>query len=255
MNTLGFTTEYYTLWEVSEPIKRYGAGAVINGVFHGTIYWEQACIYMQNLSKDYDKAVKKIAALGEFAEDLDLRGHSSFVRNVKTETIDYPDHIFPFGQLTGQDIRECDNVWQLTRTMNDDKNKRRRVIARHRLIELGELIRNTSFPGEDRYIVKGHFRRLKERADEQLASGHFFEAGKRIQLTVRRIGGFGYETQYGMCFIEKYITEAGQLIKYKGSSPLQLPDGFCAVAGMVEHSEYNGQPETRLKRMKLVSAC
>lgn len=251
MNTLGFTTEYYTLWEVSEPIKRYGAGQVINGVFHGNIYWEQACLYVQNLSKTYDKAIEKIANIGEFVEDLTLRGHSSFVRNVKTETIDYPDHIFPFGQLMGQDIRQSDNVWQLTRTMNDDKNKRRRVIARRRLIELGELIRNICFASEDNYIPKGHFQRLKEQADKLAASGHFFEAGKRIRVNIQRIGGFGFETQYGITYIEEYMTEAGQLIKYKGSSPIQLPEGFSTVIGTIEHSEYKGYPETRLKRMKI----
>lgn len=251
MNTLGFTTEYYTLWEVSEPIKKYGAGQVINGVFHGNIYWEESCIYVQNLSKDYDKAIRKIGCLGKYVEDLTLRGHSSFVRNVKTETIDYPDHIFPFGQLMGRDIRECTNVWQLTRTMNDDKNNRRRVIARQRLIELGELIRNSHFADEDRYIAKGHFQRLKERADKQAASGHFFESGKRIELIVRRIGGFGFETQYGITYIEEYMTEAGQLVKYKGSSPIQLPEGFCKVVGTIEHSDYQGQPETRLKRIKI----
>lgn len=251
MNTLGFTTEYYTLWEVSEPIKRYGAGQVINGVFHGNIYWEQACMYIQNLSKDYDKAVKKIDSLGEYAEDLSLRGRSSFVRNLKTETIDYPDHIFPFGQLMGQDIRECDNSWQLMRTMKDDKNKRRRLLARKRLLELGELIRNTHFSDEDKYILKVHFQRLKERADKQAASGHFFESGKRIELIVRRIGGFGFETQYGITYIEEYMTEGGQLVKYKGTSPIQLPEGFCKVIGTIEHSEYQGKAETRLKRMKI----
>lgn len=251
MNTLGFSTEYYTLWEVGEPIKRYGAGQVINGVFHGNIYWEQPCIYVQNLSKIYDKATQKIAALGDYTEDLSLRGRSSFVRNLKTETVDYPDHIFPFGLLVGQDIRQSHDLWQLTRTMQEDKNKRRRVIARRRLIELGELIRNTRFAGEDTYIPKGHFQHLKERADKQAASGHFFESGKRIELSIRRIGGFGFETQYGITYIEEYMTEAGQLIKYKGASPLQLPEGFSKVIGTVEHSEYKGRSETRLKRMKI----
>lgn len=251
MNTLGFTTEYYTLWDVSEPIKKYGRGSTINGIFYGEVYWVQACSYVQNLSKDYTKAVDKIKSMGAYSEDLSLRGHSSFVRKVHSENIQYPFYIFSFGILIGQDIRQCTDIWQLTRTMNEDKHTRRRAIARRRLIDLGELVLNIQFTGEDKYISTTHFRRLKENADKKAASGHFFEAGKRITVNLRRVDGFSFDTQYGTMFIEEYMTEEGQLLKYKGSSPLRMPEGICAVVGTVEHSEYKGQPETRLKRMKL----
>ena len=257
MLTLGFTSMYYTLWEVGEPQKRYTSGATVNGVFTGSFYMEQQCTYMQNLSKDYDTAVRKIEEIsgGKYGIDLDLRGHSSFVRNCGSEGNDMPDYVFSFGQLAGHDIRMATDVWQLNRAMKEERGRRRRVYARRRLIELGELVRNPF--GGDNYITPTHFKYLSDKADKASKSGHFFENGSRVTLTLKRIGGTSWHVQFGyrqsIMFLEEYITEAGQHVKYKGSSPLDINDEFVEIVGTVEHSEYNGLPETRLKRMKLAS--
>lgn len=257
MLTLGFSSQYYTLWEVSEPKKRYTSGATVNGVFTGSYYMEQKCTYIQNLSKDYDAAIAKIneQSGGKYGIDLDLRGHSTFVRSCGITGNDMPDYVFSFGQLVGQDIRTATDVWQLKRAMKEESGKRRRAYARRRLIELGELVRNT-FDG-DKYITPAHWQFLKDKAAKQAASGHFFENGSRVTLILKRIGGTSWPVQFGYrqstMYLEEYITEAGQLVKYKGGSPLDINDEFIEVVGTVEHSEYNGTPETRLKRMKL--AC
>jgi len=253
MLTIGFTTEYYTLWEVSEPFKKYTGGVVINGVFSGHYYMVQECIYRQNLSKDYNKAIEKAAAMGEYAIDLDLRGHSSFSRQLGEEQCDLPFTVFSFGQLKGQEIMQATDVWQLNRAMREERGQRRRVYARRRLIELGELVRNT-FSGEDRYISPVHYQRLKEKADKAAKGGHFFENGQRLSLQIRRIGGTGYETQYGWVSIEEYELSTGQIVKYKGSSPVDIGmEESVSVMATIEHCEYNGLPETRLKRIKIIT--
>lgn len=251
MLTLGFSSMYYTLWEVDEPQKRYTSGAIVNGVFTGSYYMEQKCTYLQNLSMDYDAAIAKIKerSAGKYIIDLDLKGHSTFVRNCGSEGNDMPDYVFTFGQLAGQDIRMATDVWQLKRAMKEERGGRRRVYARHRLIELGELVRST-FDG-DNYITPAHFRFLSEKAEKRSKSGHFFENGKRITLALKRIGGCSYDTQYGTVFIEEYLTSDDKVVKYKGSSPLDIDDEFVEVVGTVEHTDYKGDPETRLKRMKL----
>ena len=256
MLTLGFSSMYYTLWEVGEPKKRYTSGATVNGVFTGSYYMEQKCTYLQNLSMDYDAAIAKIEEQsgGKYGIDLDLRGHSTFVRNCGSDGNDMPDYVFSFGQLIGKDIRTATDVWQLKRAMKEESGRRRRVYARRRLIDLGELVRNTFGEG-DNFIIPAHFRYLSEKADKQSKSGHFFENGSRVTLTLKRIGGTSWPVQFGYrestMYLEEYLTEAGQLVKYKGSSPLDINDEFVEVVGTVEHSEYNGMPETRLKRMKL----
>lgn len=258
MLTLGFSSMYYTLWEVGEPKKRYTSGATINGVFTGSYYMEQKCTYIQNLSMDYDAAVKKIEDLseGKYGIDLDLRGHSTFIRSCGITGNDMPDYVFSFGQLTGQDIRTATDVWQLKRAMKEESGAKRRVYARRRLIELGELVRNT-FGDGDNYITPSRFRFLSEKAEKASKSGHFFENGSRVALILKRIGGTSWPVRFGYrqstMFLEEYITDAGQLIKYKGSSPLDINDEFVEVVGTIEHSEYNGMPETRIKRPKLAT--
>lgn len=253
MLTLGFSSMYYTLWEVGEPTKRYTSGATVNGVFTGSFYMEQKCTYLQNLSTNYDAAISKIQerSSGKYNIDLELRGHSTFVRNCGIAGNDMPDYIFSFGQLMGQDIRTATDVWQLKRAMKEEVGGRRRVYARLRLIELGELVRNT-FEGEN-YITPAHFKYLSDKADKQNKSGHFFENGSRVTLTLKRIGGLSYDTQFGTVFIEEYLTNDDKVVKYKGSSPLDIDEDFIEVVGTVEHSEYNGNPETRLKRMKMAN--
>lgn len=254
MLTLGFSSMYYTLWEVGEPTKRYTSGTTINGVFTGSFYMEQQCTYMQNLSIDYDAAIEKIneRSGGKYAIELDLKGKSSFTRNTGSEGNDMPDYVFSFGKLAGQDIRTATDIWQLKRTMKEERGGRRCVYARRRLIELGELVRS-SFDG-DNYITPAHFRFLCDKAEKQNKSGHFFENGARIILAVKRMGGCSYDTQYGTVFIEEYLTSDDKIVKYKGSSPLDIDETlFVEIIGTVEHSEYNGVSETRLKRMKIVN--
>lgn len=256
MLTLGFSSMYYTLWEVGEPEKKYTSGATVNGVFMGTFQLIQRCTYIQNLSKDHDTAVAKITEIsgGMYGVDLDLRGKSTFVRGVGAGN-DMPDYVFSFGQLMGKDIREATDVWQLKRAVKEESGKRRRAYARRRLIDLGELVRNT-FDG-DNWVTPSQLRYLQDKAAKQAASGHFFENGKRITITLKRVGGASWPVQFGYrestMYLEEYLTEDGKLIKYKGSSPLDINDEFVIVTGTVEHSEYNGQPETRLKRMKIAN--
>jgi hypothetical protein len=257
--TLGFTSKFYTLWEVGEPEKKYSSGATINGVFNGTFQWVQKCTYLQNLSTDFNKAVSKITELskGQFVTDLDLRGHSTFTRACGGGN-DMPDHVFTFGQLMGKDIREATDVWQLRRAAKEETGKRRRAIARRRLIDLGALVRDTTGLGDDKYITPTHFKYLLTCVAKNAGNGHHFENGKRITVAVRRVGGTSWTSQYGyrevQVYLVEYMTEDGKLLKYKGSSPLQISetDGLVNVTGTVQHGVYNGEPETRLLRMKKI---
>ena len=92
----------------------------------------------------------------------------------------------------------------------------------------------------------------QEAAAKKAASGHHFENGKRVTVSIKKVGGTSYDTKYGTVFIREYMTEDGKLIKYKGGSPLNIGNEFETVIGTVEHGEYQGQPETRLKRIKKV---
>lgn len=51
-----------------------------------------------------------------------------------------PYNVFPFGKLVGADIATSNDIWQLNRVYEEDKNPRRKAIARKRLVEIGELV-------------------------------------------------------------------------------------------------------------------
>jgi hypothetical protein len=253
MLTMGFTNVYYTLWDVDRPFERFN-------IYCSSKELVQPCTYMQNLSKDYDKAFAKLkerAAGSKYAIDLELKGEHSFDRILSSEKVDmYEQWQFSFGKLAGQDIRICDDIWQLNRAMTEEKGMRRRVFARRRLMELGELMLNTfgSDFGDDKYISTSHYRRVKEKIDEQKMSGHFFENGKRITISVKELRRFGYETQWGFTIIQLLQLQDGKIVKYKGGNPIQFNNGeFLTLKATVEHGDYKGQLETRIKRPKLAS--
>ena len=249
MYVLGFTEVYYTLWQVDEPTQRFNLHC-------STMETVQHCCYIQNLSTDYSKAMAKIEKVAngqKFGIDLELRGQHSFERLLYSQFVDvYELWQFSFGKLAGSDMRECDDIWQLNRAMREEKNKRRRVHARKRLVELGELIRNPFRDiDESAFINKAHYRYLTEKTNKQKISGHFYNEGERVTVRIKRTGGTSYDSQYGTVFIERYITEDGKALKYKGSAPLDIKEEFVTVTGTVEHDVYQGTPETRIKRIKL----
>lgn len=272
---LGFANVFYTQWNVTTRTE-YGRGQVVNGQFTGEVYKVTDYFYECNLSMDLDAARAKIAARAgdrPFGEDFSLRGSKSWChRELMVES--FADYQFTFGQLVSTDIREATDVWQLKRAVQQELGKRRRVIARRRLVELGELVR---FVHEDKIVAKWDEETgdpleyksetnnwatpkqaafLKARAEEAKMSGHFFTQGERITIEVKFVGEFFFESHFGRTYVEKYETRDGKLVKYMGASPLDIKaeDGFVTVKGTVDHSEYKGTKETKLKRMQLVKA-
>ncbi len=286
MLTLGFTNHFYTLWSVNTFV-RYGAGETVNGVFNGESYLVTKYSYIQNLSMDYEAAKAKIALVaGEQAweEDLSLRGeHGSFEKTVRQINA-MADWQFTFGKLTGKDIRISDDVWQLNRAMKNEPKGRTRVIARRRLIELGELVRydwvervfdqklcddywsaRGGYSEQDsathdmfcndvkrKYATVKHASIMDTKKAEAEISGHFFTDGERVSLKIKRVGGFSFEGSYGTTFIEKYMTEDGRMVKYMGSSRPEISEQeFVEVKATIKHSEYKGILETKLLRIKV----
>ena len=249
MQTIGFTNEYFTLWNVSEVYK-----VPVNA---NQWYEAQDFIYVQNLSKTLEGAKAKLQ--GAFDIDLELRGSSTFVK--KSELLEnFEVWQFTFGKLIGSDIRTCDDVWQLERAMDSEKGEDRKEIAKQRLIELGEVIQ---FDGN--WIKKSELEyRTEQKRKATLNNGHFFTDGEKITVDVQLEEQFSFDTQFGTCYIDIFRTADGKLLKYKGSNPPQLmkrdeegnreysEHSTYTFTGTVKHTEYNGQAETHLQRIKVI---
>jgi len=265
MKTIGFTNVYYTLWEVGEvyAIPRYYNGMNIGNDYH------QDFTYIQNLSKDLDRAKEKVTRLTDkFDIDLDLRGHSSFRAFVRSDVKDrehyYGEDCFSFGRMEGTRFEDATDVWQLKRAMREEKSPRRRVWARRRLIELGEIVRYShvvsefhTLNGIEQWIdVRYNYATLEEvaRFEEEKKGGHHFRNGEKVELEVKKLRSFWFETMYGSSNVTVYITADDKIVKYVGSSPIESMDTeepeWIRIRGTVKHTEYKGKPETRLQRIK-----
>lgn len=250
---IGFATQYYTLWNVSEPTKRELSAHDYTFV---TTY-----TYRQNLSKSLDKAKEKLKGT-DYEIDLSLRGTSSFETS-SGRFSNLEDYHFSFGKLIAEDIRTSNDVWQLDRAMREEKSMRTRVYARRRLIELDELVRqdwiDREWIGDElidvkrRYMTKEQYQKIMEKQLSDSQNNHYYKDGEKVTLKVKLLKHFSYETQYGMVYINVFLDEQSRQFKYKGSTPpyIENKNELIELSGTVKHSEYNGVKETRLMRIKV----
>lgn len=275
---IGFATEFYTLWEYqSTPV--YSSNEVVNGVTPMVTGYNHEYFYLKNISKD----LAKVKALYPgVAIDEDLRGVSrSFQRWEKVEP---PAGCFTFGKLVNQLISDSTDVWQLRRACGlidgraGEPSPRRRVLARRRLIDLGELVRfphykvkhvNVNWGKRDEagkylpedyqdipYLVNYETPKFVEIEREKKAAQarpHYFTDGERLTLSVKLTGRFGFHTVYGFTTVCLLETSEGLPVKYMGANPPNFnEDGFTQVTATIKHTEYKGAKETHLQRIKVL---
>ena len=238
MKTIGFTTQFYTLWEVGKPYKV--------AVSEHQWYDKQDFLYIQNLSKSLDEAKKKLEGQN-YVIDLDLRGLHSWTKSSELMN-DYTDQQFSFGKLAGSDISACNDIWQLNRAMKSEQGQVRQDLAKDRLIEIGELI---MVGGE--FISKQEYDILVRNEEQSKGHGHYFVNGEKVELKVSVESSFGFDTSFGYTCVVIYKDSEGRKFKYMGSCPPVIEEVNFRIKGTVEHTSYKGQNETRLKRIKILA--
>jgi hypothetical protein len=255
---IGFTNVYYTLWVVT---------------FFAKV---ENVRYIQNLSVDFGAAQKKAADMlkpGEELEiDLDLKGDSGFNFFRPLAAKRYAPELLAFSRFAGKDMRTInpneEYFYAETRYgveykkmsgllwatyLNEDEKTfrglRRRVIARQMLIKAGILVHTPAGYFTPEQIKKKEIKAMRDMA----VNGHHEEDGKRLELTITRVGNVGsFDTQYGITFIFTFIDSNNRLFKYMGSNRLDIEDGQTVeVKATIKHSEYKGVAETKLQRIKI----
>lgn len=85
------------------------------------------------------------------------------------------------------------------------------------------------------------------------SNGEYFgEIKKRVKdIKVMLIGEFNFEGYYGITYIQKFLTESGELVIYKGSSPKDFDIGKweTITATVKDHTEYKGEKQTLITRI------
>ncbi len=125
MLTIGFTTKYFTLWDVT--------GETVTNEY-GRKGTRVTASYIKNISMDEATARAKYP---DAPVDLGLRGHSSWTR---TEWEPMPTDVFPCGKYRGQSIADCRDwdylFWAVDTWLLD--NDESRSIAERALVAGGK---------------------------------------------------------------------------------------------------------------------
>jgi hypothetical protein len=284
---IGFSTEFYTLWDVqSNPV--YETVQTARGPVSYVAYYNTSYYYIQNLSKDLGQAQEKARQMGctDLEPDTDLygRGNRSFetrgkelipvlhwslfetpVYNVQGKDIasfDYSETYVKRGNWRGEDYADVklpgiSALWVEYLRVKENKDGevitfnmlRRAALCRQMLVKLGKLAKD-QFTGEystPKSIAAGEQKRLLG----SLATGHHFENGKRVDLKIKEVKSFNFGTQFGTTWVVLYATECGKLVKYMGANPPEVSkEGFTQVKATIKHDYYNSDPETKLQRIK-----
>lgn len=272
MLIIGQANQYFTFWDVSAPYKEYTSAT--------SFYYKVDHRYLQNLAFNFEQAKAKAEILSHgqpWEVSLELRGTRSYSERLHNQLHnEAPATQFAFGKCEGQDILTCSDIWQLNRLIEEQDSpvyliKRRAAYARRRLIDLDLLVKYDNYDqkwlyddeqetGEyikikRSYTTPKNAALLEAKKLRDQTFDHYFNNGERVVLKLKEVEIFGFETQYGICYIATYLDIEGRGFKYMGSSPPSFisQEDFTPVKGTVAHDEYKGIKETKLKRMALAS--
>ena len=268
---IGFSGTYYCLWNWQNETN-YSMTANYQYVASGgyTKYY-----YIKRISTDIEK-VKQLYP--ELPIDMGLHGTKWAERQEYKKREVLPHDAFPYGfRCEGEKIMECSEakyVWALYLS-NEIGIGRSKVYARKRLVELGLLVayktakkiairewnnetESAVETGEvitirSSYCSPKFAERLE--ADKLLVRGHFLQEGKRVKMMLKKVKSFSFETKFGTCYVVEYINAENQVFKYKGSTPPRISkEEFETVEAGIKWSEYRGQNETLIQRVKVFKA-
>ena len=87
---------------------------------------------------------------------------------------------------------------------------------------------------------------------------HFYDNGKRLQLTLICTKVTGYESMYGYVNVYKFVDAENRVFTYKGSNTFSINQRTNIVVGdqltltaTIKHDDYKGQKSTYLQRVKI----
>jgi hypothetical protein len=236
---IGFQEQYYTLWEVSEVY------IVKTGAY--SYYEKQDITYIKNLSKDKDEAIKKVFdEFGVYVSiDFSLKGINN-TSKIK-EFFTFNDNQFTFGKLKGEEINKCNDIYQINRAWQSEKNENTKIIAFNRLIELGYLI---EFRGE--YKTQGEIDSILEYEAKPITD-FFFSDKEKVKIELELFNQFNFQTQFGTSYIQEFKDTENRLFKYIGRNPIDTKlNKKELISFTVKHNEYNNKKETHIIRAKIV---
>jgi hypothetical protein len=244
--TVGKADKYYTLWEVSDWSNRADLWTDSGHQYQ----------YRQNLSYDYDTALKKVKEQfgSNFDIDLDLRGRSSFTKSLKRT---YNPGIFLFGKYKGQSFTSVEDYgwaeWYWNATKNTEKED---TTLQDFLIKIGMLFKLSDDTVLNRKELDRHIQSTF--STEYYKLGHFGTDGDRVGLELRVRNQWGYQSSFGWVdVIEMIHPHTLDLYYVRGSYQTKVDfdnNDYIFITGTISHKQWYDNNldgirlETQLKR-------
>ena len=152
MLRIGFSTKYFTLWDVKETIEWTSVGGL------NLPYQKISYCYIQNLSMDENEAKRKAIFKGveNFEIDHDLFGRNASFFHKKELFSKIPSdksYFFEFGKFQGEPIKNCTDLDYLFWYFNESQNIHAKAI----------LLENGFVEFEGQVVHDEHTKKIKLR--------------------------------------------------------------------------------------------
>lgn len=222
--------------------------------------------HVRNLANDADRAIEKAAELGhkltapKFTLEEIKRRSSEEVEAARIKEEEHfnstqkmkldeelqlvKDHCFPFGRNKGYSLEKL--IEQKGDTWAGYWMKEGRAENTSATVTLLGAVLESLYPE----IVRVTF--LKDSGNGQF----FGKVGVRQKLIkAMSVASYGFDSQFGYTYIEKFLTETGELLMYMGSACINIEKGQSVIMsfGIKEHEVFKNEHQTKIQRVKINS--
>lgn len=251
---IGKADKFYTLWYVSEPVKKY----VSKHEYYVSVFYD----YRQNLALNKAKAIdkaKRMTGQNEVVVDEELRGKTaSFWANKSERQSDVADGRFKFGRYINYPYSDApvDYLqWYGNEVTPDSRHYDEELPKAMKAAGMKYLEDTKTWCSAEEY-EEALLRIARNDYMKSLKGGLHEEDGAKVSIYIREIDTFSFQGMYGTTYVQTFADAQGRKFKYVGSRPKAIDTfdsgKFTFIKATIKHSDYNGEFETKLLRIKVV---
>lgn len=267
----GAKTKMYTLRHYFQEMR---CSHIENGVPQD-VYWVERDWHVTNLSTDLDKAMEKAKARAKragtpLAKNDNPESLEAIRRRNAEEMLAYRlEQIELQKKLDAKRQKEDDERWATSSQDMFTKIRLGKVpygIWKNKYFDevpQGYLLNQLRKKSDDlRWAnindafadkIREKYPLMESALDLEPNGKYFGTPKKRTTFTATLINEFEFESYYGWMYVQKFITDTGECVVYKGSNPQNVLIGETVemTATPKEHTEYKGEKQTPILRIKI----
>ena len=212
MLRIGFSTKYFTLWDVQETIEWTSVGGL------NLPYQKISYCYIQNLSMDENEAKRKAIFKGveNFEIDHDLFGRNASFFHKKELFSKIPSdksYFFEFGKFQGEPIKNCTDFDYLFWFFNESQNIHAKAI----------LLENGFVEFEGQVVHAEHAKKIK------LRDLVFNEIKEKKEVEVEILSNLAFENGFMFSFKNEVLNGI-----YLGEKKKMFYNGFTYYLPIID---------------------